>query len=513
MSSSAFHSLFDIQPASNVASPLPTHQKNNGKAPQSMDDIGVLPDVELEDLASGKIYEDSKVSGTQTPGYHGPAGTQTPKTPNELEMSRPPTPKRDEAVGLIRTWNNPPMTKWRILCCCLAYFSNGINDSVVGALIPYIESHYHISYSIMSLVFVGNAVGFITAAFFTNIILGKLGRAKTLILADLIQLSANIILVCTPPYPLVVISFFLMGYGAATNLALNNVYCAHTHPSSVILGLAHGSYGVGGIVAPIIGTAIVSSGVLWSRFYFLSVGLRLCCIAFAAFAFWSYTEESEPNLITALEATASRQTAAEEVVSKLKDLKLALKNKVTIFGALFIFAYQGAEVSISGWVISYLIKYRDGDPAKVGYVTAGFWGGITLGRFVLTHAAPKIGEKNYVVILTLGTIVLQLLAWLTPNLIGNAVAVSLLGLLLGPVYPCAQTIFSRLMPRHVQTTAIGFIGGAGSSGGAVAPFTTGILAQAAESTRDQNNLSDMRHVGNFNAAREIKSCFDYCGGR
>jgi fucose permease len=90
-------------------------------------------------------------------------------------------------------------------------------------------------------------------------------------------------------------------------------------------------------------------------------------------------------------------------------------------------------------------------------------GGITLGRFVLTHAAPKIGEKRFVVILTVGSFALQLLAWLVPNVIGNAVAVCLLGLLLGPVYP----------------TAIGFIGGAGSSGGAVAPFTTGILAQAA----------------------------------
>lgn len=170
-----------------------------------------------------------------------------------------------------------------------------------------------------------------------------------------------------------VTSFFLLGYGAAVNLALNNVYCAHTHPPSVILGLAHGSYGVGGIVAPIIGTAIVSQGVLWSRFYFLTVGLRLCCIVFAAWAFWSYKEESEHTLLTPLEITASRQTAVEEAASKLKDLKLALKNRVTIFGALFIFAYQGAEVSISGWFISYLIKYRNGDPAKVGYVTAGFW--------------------------------------------------------------------------------------------------------------------------------------------
>ncbi|KAI4686891.1 uncharacterized protein J4E84_005262 [Alternaria hordeiaustralica] len=469
--SSKLHSLFDIQPAS-VTNPEPTYQKSKGKAPQTLGDVGVLPDVELADFASRKPDDSRQASYAE---HELPKGAQTPKTPNELEMSRPATPNREDAVGTIRTWNAQPMTKWRILCCCLIYFSNGINDSVVGALIPYMESYYHISYSIMSLVFVSNAIGFISAAFFTNTILGKFGRAKTLIIAELIQLSAYVILVCTPPYPLVVVSFFLLGFGAAINLALNNVYCANTHPPSVILGLSHGSYGVGGIVAPIIGTAIVSQGILWSRFYFLTVGLRLCCIAFAAWSFWSYTEDSEETL---LETTTSRQTAAEDAASKMKILKLALKNKVTIFGALFIFAYQGAEVSISGWFISYLINYRNGDPAKVGYVTAGFWGGITLGRFVLTHAAPRIGEKRFVVILTLGTIALQLLAWLTPNLIGNAVAVCLLGLLLGPVYPCAQTIFSRLMPRHIQTTAIGFIGGAGSSGGAVAPFTTGVLAQA-----------------------------------
>lgn len=479
MTPSTFHNIFDIHPASKVASPQPTYQKSKNKAPENERDIGLLPDIELNHFASVARHNHTKSADPSTPEHQNPNGAQTPNTPNELEMSRPPTPRMEEAVSQIRTWNADPMTKWRILCCCMIYLSNGINDSVVGALIPYMESWYHISYSIMSLVFVGNAAGFITAAFFTNTLLGKLGRAKTLILAELIQLSAYVILVCTPPYPLVVVSFFLLGYGAAINLALNNVYCAHTHPPSVILGLAHGSYGVGGIVAPVIGTAIVSQGVLWSRFYFLTVGLRLCCIAFSAWAFWSYKEESEHTLLTTLEMTASRQTAAGEAVSKFKDLKLALKNRVTVFGALFIFAYQGAEVSISGWFISYLIKYRNGDPTKVGYVTAGFWGGITLGRFVLTHAAPRIGEKNFVVMLTLGTVVLQLLAWLTPNLIGNAVAVCLLGLLLGPVYPCAQTIFSRLMPRHVQTTAIGFIGGAGSSGGAVAPFTTGILAQAA----------------------------------
>jgi fucose permease len=45
------------------------------------------------------------------------------------------------------------------------------------------------------------------------------------------------------------------------------------------------------------------------------------------------------------------------------------------------FHEKGAEVAISGWVISFLVQMRAGDPSKVGYVTSGFWAGITIGRF------------------------------------------------------------------------------------------------------------------------------------
>lgn len=462
MASTSLHGMFDIQTAA-PTNPAPTYQKDKNH-------VGVFPDVELEPIKPGKdstAYFDAQLKSA--------TGTQTP---NDLEASCPSTPVQDDAVGLVQTWNNPGINKWRILCCCVIYFGNGLNDAVVGALIPYMEAYYHNSHTIMSLVFVGNAVGFIAAAPLVTWVLSKLGRAKTLMYAELFLIAAYVMLVCTPPFPVVIIAFLFIGYGAATSLALNNVFCANIQPSSAVLGAAHGSYGIGGTIAPIIGTALVSNGILWSRFYFVLLALRVCCVGFAAWAFHGYEEDSSATLLSQLEVTASRQQAVEEKGSKRRELKLALQNRVTIAGALFIFAYQGAEVAVSGWIISFLINYREGDPAKVGYVTAGFWAGITIGRFVLTHAAPRIGEKNYVIGLTLGTMVLQLLAWLIPNVIGNAVAVSLLGLLLGPVYPCAQTIFSRLVPKHLQTTAIGFIGSAGSSGGAVAPFTTGILAQA-----------------------------------
>ncbi|OCL14399.1 MFS general substrate transporter [Glonium stellatum] len=469
---------FDIHPGpKSVTSPPAILQKSTNSPPSAF---------ELDSYPWGSQYNEAINSrgGMQTPRtsqtpHTGAQTPITPMSPNELEMSRSPSPKRDEAASLVQSWSNPPMNKWRVLTCCLIYFGNGLNDSAPGAILPYMENHYRIGYAIVALIFVGNAVGFIVAAFFTNMILGLLGRAKALIFAELLMLAAYIMLVTTPPFPVVVVGFFLLGCGMAINLALNNVFCSNLHPSTVILGSAHGSYGIGGIIGPIIATAMVSHKYLWSRYYLITLGLRLFCIVSAGWAFWSYEEEAPTRLLTALERTASRREAIEAgEPGKTQLMKQALKSRVTLIGALFIFAYQGAEVSISGWVISFLISYRNGDPAHVGYVTAGFWAGITLGRFVLTHVAHRVGERPFVIGMTAGAIAFQLLVWLIPNVIGDAVAVSVVGLLLGPVYPCAQTIFTKLLPRNVQMTAVGFIASAGSSGGAVAPFTTGLLAQA-----------------------------------
>jgi fucose permease len=68
------------------------------------------------------------------------------------------------------------------------------------------ETHYHIGYAVVSLIFVGQALGFILAAFFNNTVLSKLGRAKTLMCAMALMIAAFIVLVCTPPYPVVVIA-------------------------------------------------------------------------------------------------------------------------------------------------------------------------------------------------------------------------------------------------------------------------------------------------------------------
>lgn len=235
---------------------------NTTREPPSIDELDA---IEIPDygLLNPKSYPDATTRGSP----HILDGATTPKTPNELEESEPPTPTLNEARSIVPSWSYPRMNKWRHLAACLEYFGNGLNDAAPGALIPYIESWYHIGYAVVSLIWVSNAVGFILAAFCADFIDGKIGRAKSLMLSEVFMIVAYIVIACPVPFPAVVAAYLILGFGEALSLALNNVFISNLANSTVLLGTAHGAYGVGGIVGPILATALVSNGVNWHQFY------------------------------------------------------------------------------------------------------------------------------------------------------------------------------------------------------------------------------------------------------
>ncbi|KAI0533617.1 major facilitator superfamily transporter [Xylaria digitata] len=411
-----------------------------------------------------------------------PSNVSTPREERDLEMSAPATPGEPladpmNAFEALPGLTDPPMNKFRFAACCTQNFLNGINDSAPGALIPYIEKYYNIGYATVSLIFIGNALGYIAAAPLVDAIRMRLGRAKTCSLASVSMALGFIPLVAAAPFPAIVVGYFFIGFGSALNQAIGNVFTANLKNGTVLLGCLHGSYGIGGIIGPLIATSIVSNlgENAWSRFYFLTISFSVVCAAFYLWAFWNYENETSATEMLTVTSTGQSATPRAEISAMLR----AFKSRVVLLGATFIFAYQGAEVSISGWVISFLIATRNGNPSAVGNVTSGFWGGITLGRFALSPIGARIGEKRFVYFLTVGAAVFQLLVWFVPNIIGEAVSLAIVGLLLGPIYPCAATVFTRNLSRQEQVSGLGVISAFGSSGGAVAPFTTGLLAQAA----------------------------------
>lgn len=73
---------------------------------------------------------------------------------------------------------------------------------------------------------------------------------------------------------------------------------------------------------------------------------------------------------------------------------------------------------------------------------------------------------------------MELCFWLIPQFVVSAVTVGIVGFLIGPMFPAAIVTVSRLLPKHLHVSAIGFAAAAGSGGAAVFPFAVGAIAQA-----------------------------------
>jgi hypothetical protein len=93
--------------------------------------------LELDQIEWGTRLNGPKMESTSRPG----SGWQTPQTPNDLEMSRPPSPRNQEqdGVDVTQRFSDPPMNRFRMTSVSLLNFANGLTDSAPGALIPYME--------------------------------------------------------------------------------------------------------------------------------------------------------------------------------------------------------------------------------------------------------------------------------------------------------------------------------------------------------------------------------------
>jgi MFS family permease len=131
------------------------------------------------------------------------------------------------------------------------------------------------------------------------------------------------------------------------NLAIGQVFCANLASNTVITGLFQGAYGLGGTVAPLIATSMISRGYLWSRFYLTLLALAVFNLFLVAWAFWKYEAESDPTLPRSTANRTNRNNATSSSRRRWDSLRALLSHKTTVLGALFIFAYK-VRLSLTG---------------------------------------------------------------------------------------------------------------------------------------------------------------------
>jgi len=131
--------LFDIEPSSSESSSNIDIQHDG----PSGCEMTAMPTMQHESLR--EVPNRPKSAITRPSTYHevdrvvvsadnADDADVVPKTPAELELSRPSTPRHGSAnvAQALQRWDNPSMNKWRTLAACLFCLANGCNDSAVS---------------------------------------------------------------------------------------------------------------------------------------------------------------------------------------------------------------------------------------------------------------------------------------------------------------------------------------------------------------------------------------------
>lgn len=259
--------------------------------------------------------------------------------------------------------------------------------------------------------------------------------------------------------------------------------------SNQLLGFLHGFYGAGAVISPLVATSMVTkAGLPWYTYYYLMVGLAGIEIATSVASFWKADGAAYKETVRKIQgendggsSNNSNGEDGEEGPKKKATLRTVLTTnpsaRVTWLCSIFLLGYVGIEVAIGGWIVVFMINVRQAAEFAAGMTATGFWLGITLGRFVLGFVTPRIGEKIAIVVYLVLVVALELVFWLVPHFIVSAVAVGLQGFFLGPLFPAVVVVMSRLLPRQLHVSAIGFAAAIGMSGAAILPFAVGAIAQ------------------------------------
>ncbi|OCB87799.1 MFS general substrate transporter [Sanghuangporus baumii] len=380
--------------------------------------------------------DQSRVSEVPTVAVPSLAARTSNEMPEDVNVPpKSPAMKRTERVQLFALF--------------LSIFVAGWDGGTYGPLLPRFQTYYDVNYTVVSMIFVSNCV---------TIVLGAIGQVIGYSL-----LSARL------PFPAFCVAFFINGWGMSLQDAQANGYVvALSRDSATKMGIMHAIYGLGAMIAPFSATQFAEMTHRWSLHFVVSVVIAVVNTMTLVLVFRGKTQDE--CYLEIGEPTMKRGTSQHNKYRQI------FTHKVMHVLAFYSFVYVGVEITISGWTVSYLQEYRDAG-ASSGYVSTGFFGGITLGRVALLWVNKKIGEYRVMYIYMLLSLGLELVVWLVPSVVIAGVAVSFVGFFLGPIYPIIINEAGRQIPQWLLTGSVGWIASFGFSGSALFPFITGALSE------------------------------------
>ncbi|KAK1147809.1 hypothetical protein N8T08_000322 [Aspergillus melleus] len=354
------------------------------------------------------------------------------------------------ANGGHQNWNKPRSNIWKTLATFWSFFVMGANDSASGPLLPYLQSYYKLSYTVVSVIFLSPLIGYAIAGVIDGKIYTTMGRRGVALICPLCHLLAYIINSFHPPYHALVIALTFAGVANGLSDSAWNAWVGSMDNASQLLGILHAFFGLGAVFGPLIISSLVAqAGHPWYFFYYVMSAFSFVELITSLAAFWDmkgelsqYQEPGQPG--KAGSSGGTRKAMFQRPFAR-----------VTWLCSMFFLVYVGVEVAIGGWVVTFMKEVRNAAEYASSMTATGFWLGLSVGRLVLGFITPLIGEKIAILTYITLQIVFCLVVYLVPNFYVAAVGVAMQGFFLGPLFPAVVYACVKLLPEDLHVTVIG----------------------------------------------------------
>lgn len=370
------------------------------------------------------------------------------------------------------------------------FFIWGFLTVLNDILVPHLKAIFELNYAEVMLINSAFFGAYFVFALPSGRLVEWLGYKKAIV-TGLVTMAVGALLFIpaadVPSFPLFLAALVVLGAGMTVLQVAANPYVTFLGPArtaSSRLNLTQAFNSLGTTIAPYVGSLVILSAAM------LSVGemAKLSPAALAAYKLHQAASVKLPYLgfaivliVLALAFVFYRLPAFPETLKKPPGVELAEKtasvwrSRQLVLGAIGIFLYVGAEVSIGSFLANYLNQPNIGDLniQKAAGLVSFYWMGAMVGRFIGSAVLQKADPRK-----VLGTVAIIALLLVSSSILSHGVIAMTTILCVG--------LFNSVMFPNIFSLGIEGLGpltGKGSGilvmaivGGAAIPVAEGVLA-------------------------------------
>jgi fucose permease len=344
--------------------------------------------------------------------------------------------------------------KLQAAICALAFILQGVAGALLGATLPDVSQALHIQLDTAGVLFTIQLSGSLVSVLFTGRLLDVIGQKIALIGGALLLALGLALLPFCNNLAWAGLAVFIFGTGFGILALTPNVIIVglYRERSGTALNILNVFYGLGAAVGPVVtGLSITQLGN-FRYAYWLMAGLSLSfCVVLLFVHFPALTQRPGPRASV-----------------PWSGLLLLL--------AGYFFLDVGFEISFSGWIFTYLRQRPVLSVVTASLALSVYWLAMISARLLGAWLLRWLSEVHLLSICAVGAgagICFLLLAGEGVAL--NLVAVALVGLGIGPLFPTGLSIGNKAYPEAMGTIS-GTLLAVGIFGGMTVPWLQGQVA-------------------------------------